>query len=64
MSLKPEASGKERFETGAHGGVKGDSAPGQFCQELGRPAGQHPRESDEAEVALKRVTIVEPRASA
>jgi len=62
--LKPEAPGKERFETGAHGGVERDSAPGKCCQELGRPAEQHLRESDEAVVAMKRVTIAERRASA
>ena len=63
-TLKPEALGKERFKTGAHGGVERDSAPGQFCQELGRPAGQHLRESDEAVVAMKRVMTVERSASA
>lgn len=45
-----------------HDGVKGDSALGKFCPELGIPAGQHPRESDEAVVAMKRVMIVERRA--
>ena len=64
-SLKPAVS-RQRTVQGreTHGGVKRGSALGKYCQELGRPAGQHLRESDEVVVALKRVTIVERRASA
>jgi len=46
-----------------HGGVKKDSARTKFCQELGRPDGQCRRESEEAIVVMKRVMIVERRAS-
>jgi hypothetical protein len=64
-SLKPEAvQQRTGMNRTAHDGVEKDSAPGQFCQELGRPAAQHRRESDEAEVVKKRVTTVERRASA
>jgi len=63
--LKPAASRKRTVQgREAHGGVKEDRALGQFCQELGIPAGQHRRVSDEAVVAVKRVTTVERRASA
>jgi hypothetical protein len=48
----------------ASDGVKGDGAFGKFCQELGRPVGQHRRESEEAVRATKRVMTVEQRASA
>lgn len=63
--LKPVAF-RQRTGQGreAHGGVKRDGAFGKLCQELGRPAGQHLRESDEAVVARKRVMNVERRASA
>ncbi len=64
-SLKPEAvQQRTGMSRTAHDGVEKDSAPGQFCQELGRPAGQHLRESDEAVVVIKRVMTVEQRASA
>jgi len=63
--LKPAATRKRTVQRReAHDGVKRDSALGKFCQELGRPAEQHLRESDEAVVAMKRVTIAEQRASA
>jgi len=64
-NLKPEAvQQRTGMSRTAHDGVKKDSALGQFCQELGSPAGQHLRESDEAVVVMKRVTTVERRASA
>ena len=64
-NLKPGVTQQRTGRRGvAHDGVEEDSALGQFCQELGRPAVQHRRESDEAVVVMKRVTTVERRASA
>jgi len=48
----------------AHGGVKRDGARIQFCRELGRSRRRRCGKSEEAIVAVKRLTPVEQRASA
>jgi len=63
--LKPEAvQQRTGMSRTAHDGVEKDSAPGQFCQELGKTRRTTTADAEEAVVVMKRVTTVERRASA